>query len=264
MFFNEYAEIVGCNFGSWLTLIKSVEHPRLKMNLINGVLTKIEHKDIVLTPKNIYSSLLPMEEQFDDFFIDKDLHNNNNNSNSSKTKSSKLNSSNQLSEKFPFLQKMNRRSSSELSNDQHVELHLIALNAFISTFHMGEKYWNWRDYEQIEAEFEATTKQYRTERMEFDKTEPTPFDQKQMEKWQSKKSENLNDRIRKCGRENIVYSLDVMNKDSGIIEEIRCDSDLLRKYRNDLKYIDVIAAQLPKLRERFPSLFPKAKDTICK
>lgn len=128
---------------------------------------------------------------------------------------------------------------------------------------MSEKYWNWKDYEQIEAEFEATTKQYKTESMEFDNTEPTPFDQKKMEKWQSKKSENLNDRIRKIGPD-IVYSLDVMNKDSGIIEEIRCDSDLLRKYRNDLKYIDVISAQLPKLRERFPSLFPIAKDIVCK
>lgn len=234
------------------------------MYLINGVLTKIEHKDVVLTPEIIHSSLLPMEKQFDNLFIDKDLHNNNNNNNSAQTKSSKLDASNQSSVKYPFLQKMNRRSSSELSDEQNVELHLIALDAFISTFHMGEKYWNWRNYEQIETEFEATTKQYQTERMNYDRTEPTPFDPKKMEKWQSKKSENLSDRIRKIGRDNIVYSLDVMNKDSRIIEEMRCDSDLLRKYRNDLKYIDVISAQLPKLRERFSSLFPKANDTVCK
>lgn len=247
------AENTGCNVGSWLKLIKIIKHPRLKLSLIVALLTKIDHKEIVLNPQTIYYSLKQMEKEFDVVF---DESNNNNNA---KTKMSKSSAPNAPTMQYPYLQKLHRRAASELTSEQNVELHLIALNAYMATFHSEELKQYWKNHQQNHAQLEKLSKQYRAETKAFDQTVPEPFDLEKMEKMQLKP---LCDRVKVIGKDSHIYSLDVMNKNNQIILSTPAELHVIKKYRNDRKYIDLITAKLPKLHTKFHALFPTTDTAV--
>lgn len=219
----------------------------MKLYLINALLTKIEHKSIHLKPENIYLSLCEIENELDESIDESAVHNNNNvKLKSSTSNQATTSSSNHKNTKYPYLHKANRRAASELTIEQNAELYLIALNAYTATYHTEELRQWWTNYNQYDAQLQQTVKRYRTEQFT-----PEPFDRQQLEKLQQKP---LSERIKATGMDSQIYNLDVMNTDANIVVKARAD---IMKYRNDLKFIDLIISETPKLRKKFESLFPK-------
>lgn len=241
-----------CNVDLWLRIIQTVEHPRLKLYLITALLTKIDHKTVTLNPTNIYNSLCQLEAQFDDNY-DKVNNNNNNNISISNNIAKKKHSISNLSAptmKYPCLEKVNRRTASELTYEHHIELLLIALKSYTSIFHIEEFQQYSKNYDHIEEERRKMLERYRAEIACYQKETPEPFDLKQMEKLQQKP---LDGRVIELGKNNPIYDLNVMNEDVNMLYRIHIDAT---KYRTDAKFIDLISTSLSKLKSKFSSLFP--------
>lgn len=219
-----------------------VVHPRLKLYLITALLTKIDHKTVTLSPENIYNSLCQLEAQFDANY---DKLNNNNNIGKKMDVHSNVGAM-----KYPCLEKVSRRAASDLSYEHHTEFLLIALKAHISIFHIDEFQQYSKNYDHIEEERREMLQQYRSEVKCYQKGTPEPFDLKKMDKLQQK---SLHERVIALGKTSQIYDLNVMNEDVGMLYPICIDAT---KYRNDAKFIDLIATSLPKLKSKFSSLFP--------
>lgn len=239
-------ENVGCNVESWLKIIKAVEHPKLKLYLITALLTKIDHKLVELNPKNIYFTLQKFENDFGDNF-DEGIGQNNN---VVKTKSPKIVDVSSAM-KYPYLQKISRRVANELSGKQHVELHLTALNSYITVFHIKEFQQYWKNFDQLEKQKIELMGQYKKEIESFQHEPAQPFDLKKMEMLQKKPFH-----VRVAKIQSPIYSLDVMTEESGITHNLDIKVNV-KKYREDLKFCDMITTGMPKLKEKFESLFPQ-------
>lgn len=237
---------MGCNISSWLNVIELVEHQRLKLYLVAAVLTKIDHKNVELNPKNIYFSLNRMERECKNEAFSSSLGQNNNVV--KKLKSTKINDAIPL--KYPCLQKVQRRAiTGELTDQQHIQLHLTALNAYINVFHIKEFRNYWKDYDRLKQRKDLDLVNYNDASKSYQNDTVEPFDLRLIEKMQHK---SFDSRIRANAHEG--YSLDVLNEAVGITEKIEMYADV-KKYREDLKFVDMILNGLPKLREHFGPLF---------
>lgn len=236
---------------SWLKIIKVVEHPRLKLYLINALLTKIDHKNVSLDPRIIYLSLKKIESDIDDGF-DEDVGQNNN---VVKTKVSTAGTCNGSVMKYPYLQKHSRRAASELSCKQHAELHLTALNAYMSVFHIKEIQHYWKNFAKLEKKKIMESSQFKKEVEAFQQDPAQPFDLNSMDELQK---QPFNERVSRIAKETKIYNLDVMNEHAGITEDIEI-KEITKKYRENVKYSDLIANEMPILQTKFGSLFSRLK-----
>lgn len=243
----------GCNVEQWLNVIRTVENPRLKLYLINALLTKIDHKNITLDPETIHSSLYELEKQFDHVFDKTDTQINNNNV--EKNKGSIPRSSSVTTSKYPYLQKVNRRAVSELSFERHSELLLIALNTYTDIFHMEEIREYWKNFDRYETHTADELKRYKMEVTSFEMDLVDPFNLEVMQNLQKK---SLKDRIEAMEHDR-SFCLDVLNKANGLNIQLKIQFDP-KVYRNDRKYIDLITVGFPKLRSKFGALFPKCEN----
>ncbi|XP_031633212.1 uncharacterized protein LOC116346993 [Contarinia nasturtii] len=240
-------EIIGCSVNNWLKIIQMVEHPRLKLYLVTALLTKIDHKCSTLHPETIYYSLRKIETFIGDDFDDKYQNNN-----VVKPKNSKVSACNASTLKYPCLQKFSRRTVEELSIRQNAELHLIALNSYKSVFHIDEFRRYWENYEQMKQQNTKDQDEIKMEMVSCAKTPPKPFNFKQME---SMRRKSFGGRVLEMGKVTPIYTLDVLNDVAGITDGINFQLNV-RRYRDDLKFVDMIATDMPKLRSKFDTLFP--------
>lgn len=250
IFFSLYRNLTdstSCNIDLWFKIIQNVLHPRLKLSLINALLTKIEHKKITLNPQNIYNSMSELELQFDHVF-DKTNSRNNNKVLAKHSIVGKVGID--ADTKYPHLQKVSKHVASELSYEQQADLHLIALRAYMDTFHIDEFQDYWEHYDQYTNERETALKRYREERDAIQKKMVEPYDLHKMQKLQQQPFEN---RIIELAPNGHIHRLDVMNE----VEQIHFQPTVnVKRYRNDAKYVDLIANQLPKLHSKFGASFP--------
>ncbi|XP_055322751.1 uncharacterized protein LOC129578362 [Sitodiplosis mosellana] len=241
-------DIVGCNVGSWLKIIKIVGHPRLKLYLITALLTKIDHKIVTLAPKSIYFSLKQIESEFGDDF-NEDVGQNNNVVKTTVSETADTSSAPVM--KYPYLQKVSRRAASELTCKQHAELLLTALNSYISVFHIKECQQYWKNFDQLEKQQIKQLGRYKAEVESFEKDPAQPFDLKVLEKLQQ---QSFDERVSKITSP--IYGSDVMTEETGITEVINIKVNV-KKYRDDLKFCDMIATELPMLQTKFGAMFPR-------
>lgn len=189
-----------------------------------------------------------MEMDFGDDF-NEDIGQNNN---VIKSKNEKNNATIVPTMKYPYLQKMHRRAATELTAKQHVELHLTAINAYISVFHIKEFNEYWKNYKQYEMDKVNILGQFKQEIKTFQQSKK-PFDLKQMEQLQRKSFDN---RVKMIGEKSHIYDIDVLMEEAGILETIKIQADAYQ-YREDLKYVDMITSEMPKLQTKFTKMFPQ-------
>lgn len=247
MFPYNLTESSRCSIELWLKIIKNILHPKLKLHLINALLTKLEHKKITLNPEIIYNLLRDLESEFDDIF-DETIRQNNN---VVKAKGSTAKATAADDSKYPYLQKVNKCASSTLSHDQNAELQLIALRAYMDIFHIDEFQNYWNNYDRYTAERESALQRYRSdcEAMRKGTVEP-PLDLDEMMKCQAIP---FNKRVNDSAKTGHIHPLDVIYEVDKIHFEVNAN---VKRYRNDVKYVNLIASKMIKLRTKFGSLFP--------
>lgn len=208
------------------------------------MLKRIDHKCTTLSPKTIYYSLRNIEKCIDDENFGANFQNNN-------VIKSKVDVP---SMKYPCLQKFSRRVVNELSDQHSVELLLTALNSYIHVFHIDEFERYWKNYKELLEQQNEALNHYKTEMNSVMNAPGNPFDLKKMEQVQRKK---FDDRVDEMGKTSSIYTLDVMNEEAGITEDLNFQLDI-KRYREDLKFVDLIvkSSELKKLREHIGTLFP--------
>lgn len=214
-------------------------------------MTKITRKDVLLTPKIIYENLLSMEEKFDEHFDNRTSNLNNNNS-----KIENQNGSIDVKEsstKYPILLKKGRRAKSELSNDIHVKLLLMAFDAYAETFHLKEIASLSR---KTNAQNESSLKELYEREMA---KEPSlkAFGEKEMKKFV--KDTSFEDRLNEQHSRKL-YGFEAHYESIRMYEAVSIKAiDLTKKYCKDFKFFDLIVIDskktLPKLRAKFEHLF---------
>lgn len=224
-------------------------HPKLKLCLINALLTKIEHKKIALNPQEIYGLLRELELNFDNIFDKTNSQNNN----VVKTKDSVVRTVAAGDSKYPYLQKVNKRVVSELSYEQKTELYLIALSSYMDIFHIDEVQDYWKNYDQYTDERKMALQRYREESVMVQNEAVEPYDLDRMKKLQKTSFEK---RIKDLTENGHIHRLDVMYEVDGVRFLPKVD---VKKYRNDGKYVDLIANRMKKLRTKFGALFPASE-----
>lgn len=193
---------------------------------------------------NIYFSLKQIEKVIDHDW-DEDVGQNNN------VVKTKTRASSAPVMKYPYLQKMSRRAASEISMKQHAELHLSALDSYLTVFHIKEFQQYWKNYDQLEQQKIQVTIEYKKEIESFENDPAQPFDSMTMDELQTIP---FDERIN--GIKRTIYSFDVMSEVSGITSAINIKVNV-KKYREDLKFCDKITTEMPKLQSKLGSLFPQ-------
>lgn len=240
-----------CCIDLWFKIIENILHPKLKLSLINALMTKIEHKTIALHPQQIYLSMCELESNFDDIFDQTNSQNNN----VVKPYRTIVRTNAAGDSKYPYLQKVNKRVTSALSYEQQVELHLTALRAYMDIFHIDEVQDYWKNYDQYADERKVAMDRCQQERrtMKIEKVEPYDLEQmKQLQKTPFVK------RVKDLAATGHMHRLDVMYEVDGVSFLPEID---IKKYRNDGKYVELIANQMTKLRTKFNALFPVSKHS---
>lgn len=167
-----------------------------------------------------------------------------------KTKNSKQTAGDRAM-KYPYLQRVNRRAASDLSYEQHAELHLVALRAYMKVFHIEEFQQYWKNYDRNEAERMGELERYKAE---LKPSKRLPFNLSAMKMLQKKP---LDRRMKVLGQDRI-FGLDVLNED-----HLRFKPYVdTKKYRNDAKFVDMVATHLPKLHSKLGSLFPTPNSQL--
>lgn len=157
--------------------------------------------------------------------------------------------------KYPYLQKVNKRVASTLSYEQQVEIYLIALRAYMDIYHVDEAQDYWNNYDRYTVEREMALDRYKKDCEAMQNEAVEPYDLEEMQKLQKK---SLDKRIKKSSENSYIPRLDV------VYEVVGCclHSELkpnVKKYRNDAKFVDLIANQMKNLRTMFGPLFPVNK-----
>lgn len=233
----------------WFKIIKNILHPKLKLCLINALLTKIDHETIELSPEKIYHLMCNLESNFDNIYDKTNSQNNN----VVKPNDTTIRANAADDSKYPYLQKVNKRAYSEISYEQQVELYLIALQAYIDIFHIDEVQDYWKNYDQYTTARNAALERCRADRRAIKEKTVEPYDLDRMKKLQKMPFEK---RVKDLAEHGHIHRLDVMYEAGGIRLLPEVD---IKKYRNDRKFVDLIANQLPKLRTKFDALFPVSK-----
>lgn len=154
--------------------------------------------------------------------------------------------------KYPYLQKVpHRANTGELTARTQIELHLVALNAYLNVFHIKEFRNYWQNFAHLEQQKAINLKNYEEDTESFTSERAKPFNLKQMDKLQQKPFDTRIKAIEQNG-----YSLDVISEALVISKSIELYVDV-KKYRDDLKFVDMIRNGLPKLHEHFDQLFQK-------
>lgn len=221
-------------------------HPKLKLCLINALLTKIEHKKIALNPEKIYQLLRDLESNFEV----------SQNNNVVKTKDNTVVRTAVVGgdSNYPYLQKVNKRVASALSYEQQAELYLIALRAYMDIYHIDEIRDYWKNYDQYTDERKMALQRYSAECNNTIQNEPVkPYDLARMKKRQSIP---FDIRIKHLAQHDHIHRLDVMYEVDGVRFQPKVD---VKEYRNDEKFVDLIADEMEKLRTKFDALFPVGK-----
>lgn len=157
--------------------------------------------------------------------------------------------------KYPYLQKVNKRASSDLSSEQQVELYLIALRAYMDIFHIDEVRDYWKNYDQYTDERKMAIQQCIAERRAMKNEKVEPYDLDRMKKLQKTPFEKRIEDLAENGR---IHRMDVMYEVDGIRFLPNVNG---MKYRNDAKYVELFGNQMTKLRTKFDALFPVGKHS---
>lgn len=193
------------------------------------------------------------EKLFNDDDFDETVGQNNNNVDSSSSKANAEDVGDTMM-KYPCLKKVDRRAASgELSFKQQVKLHLIALNAYMNVFHIREFKHYWENYDELEKQKIKDLENLKKGSEIYKSQKVKPFDLKALGKLQQK---SFNIRVKQTGKNNPICSLDVTNEAVGLAMGIVIQVDV-RKYRDDVKFFDMIATGIPKLNAKFGAFFPK-------
>lgn len=218
-------------------------------------MSKIEHKKIALNPENIYHSMRELERDFD-YVFDKTNSRNNNmvQSNDCIVNTAGVGGDPRI---YPHLQKINKRCASELSYKHQVELHLIALRAYMNIFHIDEVLDYWKNYGQYSDTRKLALKQFRNECTAMkSNTTIEPYDLDEMRKLQTKP---LEDRIKEISSRTLIHRLDIIYEEQLNLNLVpKVD---IKMYRNDVKFRDLITDDMPKIRSKFDALFPVNRYT---
>lgn len=153
--------------------------------------------------------------------------------------------------KYPHLHSISRRATSELSLKQHAELHLTALNAYMSVFYIKEIQHYWENFAELEKKKIMELSQFQREVESFQQDPAQPFDLNNMDELQK---QPFDERVSNISNRSKIYDLDVMNEKSKITEHIDIKENA-KKYRENVKYSDMIANELPIWKSKFISLY---------
>lgn len=152
--------------------------------------------------------------------------------------------------KYPYLQKVNKRAYSEMSDEQSAELYLIALRAYMDIYHIEEFQDHWKNHDRYADERKTAMERYRAERRAMKNEAVEPYDLDRMKTLQKVPFEK---RVKDLAKDGHIHRLDVMYEVDGIHFPPKVD---IKKYRNDAKHVELIANQMPKLRSKFGALLP--------
>lgn len=208
----------------------------------------MDHKNITLNPRNIFFTLEKMEKEYNVFDFDDAVGQNNN-----KIELPNSNTTSIAAMKYPCLQKVNRRAANgELYIKQQAQLHLLGLDTYMNIFHIREYGYYWKNFNELEKKKIDDLEKYQKELKRLDNECIRPLYLKAMEKKQDK---SLDARVEQTGQRNMIYSLNVMNEEAGLTKAIEVQV-IVKKCRDDLKFVDMIASGLPNLKGNFGTLFP--------
>lgn len=187
-----------------------------------------------------------LESNFDNIFDKTNSQNNN----VVKPKDTTIRANAAADSKYPYLQKVNKRVTSEMSYEHSAELYSIALRAYMDIYHIDEFQDCWASYDECAGERKMALKRYREERSAMKNETVEPYDLDRMKKWQKTPFER---RIKDLAEHGQIHRLDVMYE----VDSIRFLPNVdIKKYRNDVKHVELIANQMPKLRSKFDALLP--------
>lgn len=219
-------------------MVEYVIHPKLKLHLISSFFTKIQSREIILNPKKIYSQLCQLEASFDSHFP-----NDNNNEILNEKRVQKA--TNQLN-KYPFIQKVQRRATSEITYDQEVELCLIALNSYVEVRHIKDVRHDLMDHESHVSEAKIKSEQLELAQLRRDAD-------LEIQVKNTKKSGSFLNRLKSITENNRIYDMNTTNAEAGLYVPIKID---LAAYRDDIKFVDLVSPRvMPKLAGKFNLLF---------
>lgn len=214
-------------------------HPKLKLHLISSFFTKIQSREIILNPKKIYSQLRQLEIKSDS------ISSNDNNNEMPNEKPGKKDTNQSL--KYPFIQKVQRRATSEITYDQEVELCLIALNSYVEVSHIKDVRRHLM-YDESHHVSEATIESERQELMKLRQDADLKIQVKS-----TQKSGSFASRLKSITKNNRIYDLNVTNAEAGVYALLKTD---LAAYRDDIKFVDLVSPHvMPKLGAKFSHLF---------
>lgn len=222
----------------WLKVVEYVIHPKLKLHLISSFFTKIQSREIILNPKKIYSQLRLLEARCDS-------HSTNDNNNEMPNEKRAKKDPNQ-SHKYPFIQKVQRRATSEITYVQEVELCLIALNSYVEVRHIKDVRRHFMDDESHVSAARINSEQQELAKLRRDADH-------EIHVKSTNKSGPFYSRLKSITKNNRIYDVNVTNAEAGLYVPLKID---LAAYRDDIKFVDLVSARgMPKLGAKFSHLF---------
>lgn len=216
----------------WVNVIHHIDQPRLKVQLVSALMTKIQGKNVLLDPQSIHQQLLQMEKNFHCYFGDKGSAPNSYNNNNSKVENQ--NATDDPRTHYPFLQKKRRRTKcSELTGEAHIELLLVSFKAYAQAFHLKDicsTNVQLKKQNQLKSGASVSSKKKITKRESFNQR-LSVFEEMHSTDWEVKFTE------------------------SNIFVDTLPNT---QKCRNDAKFFDVVndsMETLPKIRAKFGAYF---------
>lgn len=213
-------------------------HPKLKLHLISSFFTKIQSREIILNPKKIYSQLRQLEASFDSH-----TPNDNNNEMPNEKRVKKVTDP---LHKYPFIQKVQRRATSEITYDQEVELCLIALNSYVEVRHIKDVREHFIDDKSHVSEAKIKSDKNELAKLRHDAD-------LEIQVKSTNKSGSFFNRLKSITENNRIYDMNVTNAEAGLYVPLKID---LAAYRDDIKFVDLVSPRvMPKLSGKFSHLF---------
>lgn len=221
-------------------MVEYVIHPKLKLHLISSFFTKIQCREIILNPKKIYSQL----RQLEGIFNSRSQNDNNNDEPNEKRREKSIHQP----LKYPFIQKVQRRATSEITYDQEIEMCLIALSAYVEVRHI-------KDVRHHLMDDEKKVSKAKIERDKKELSKLRENDELEIHVKGVERTGSFSSRLKSMTKNNRIYDVDVTNAEAGLYVPLKIG---LAAYRDDIKFVDLVSPRImPKLGAKFQHLFSK-------
>lgn len=202
--------------------------------MITIFLSKINRKNIVLNPKNIHRQLALLKNNMGcDRSETETINDTNNNTNSKENDKNRKNRNVKQvcvgENSYPVLKATKRKAKSELSNQDFIQMWLIALNAYLNVYHIND----------IQNDFShgSTYNAVLLDKLQ-PKQKPINFSDKYMRRFGEKLIQtHLSNahQYKICANDEETYDAVLLNA-----IDITVTGDLVEQYREDIKYSDLI------------------------